>query len=105
GGLDAWVLAGIIPLKGPKMAQFMNKRIPGIKIPDSMISRLEKAGRGLKGAEKRASVRGEGLRIASETIKEARKIKGVDGIHIMSVGWESAIPELVKGARLHPRPD
>lgn len=103
-GLDAGILAGIIPLKGPRMAEFMNKRIPGIKIPESMISRLEKAGRGLKGAEKREAVRGEGLLIASETIDAVRKIRGVNGIHIMSVGWESAIPELVKGAGLHPRP-
>ncbi len=103
-GLDAGVLAGIIPLKGPKMARFMNKHIPGIKIPDSMISRLDDAGRGLKGADKREAVRAEGLLIASETIEDVRKINGVDGIHIMGVGWESAIPELVKGAGLYPRP-
>ena len=103
-GYNVKVLAGIIPLKGPKMAAFMNRQIPGIKIPEEFIERLEKAGAGLKGAEKRTAVRGEGLRIATETIEAVKKITGVNGVHIMGVGWEESIPELVKGTGLHPRP-
>jgi 5,10-methylenetetrahydrofolate reductase len=52
-GLGVKVLAGIIPLKGPKMARFMNERIPGVRIPDELIDRLESAGTGMKGEEKK----------------------------------------------------
>ncbi len=103
-GLDLRVLVGIIPLKGHRMAQFMNERIPGIRIPDRMIVRLKEAGEGLTGEEKREAVRAVGIEIALETIREVRNIKGVNGIHIMSVGWEEVIPELVKRAGLYPRP-
>jgi methylenetetrahydrofolate reductase (NADPH) len=97
-------LAGIIPLKGPRMARFMNRKIPGIKIPETMIQRLVDAGDGLSGKEKRGVVRSEGIRIALETIEKVRAIDGVDGIHIMGVGWEESIPTLVKEAGLYPRP-
>ncbi len=102
--IDVGVLAGIIPLKGAKMAAFMNKSIPGMKIPAQIIERLETAGDGLKGDEKREVVRKEGLKISLETIRAVRRIKGVDGIHIMGVDWEESIPELVRGAGLYPRP-
>lgn len=98
------VLAGIIPLKGPRMAQFMNKRVPGIKIPKEFIERLEAAGKGFKDEAKRVSMREEGLLIASETIESIRGIKGITGIHLMGIGWEESIPELVKRAGLFPRP-
>lgn len=104
GTIKAKILGGIIPLKGPRMARFMNRRIPGIKIPESMIERLEQAGEGLKGKEKIKSVRGEGLSIALETIEAIKKTQGVDGIHIMGIGWEESIPELVERSDLYPRP-
>jgi methylenetetrahydrofolate reductase (NADPH) len=102
--LKVKVLAGIIPLKGPKMAQFMNKRVPGIKIPEEFIQRLEKAGKGLKGEEKRNAMREVGLEIATQTIESIRKIKGIAGLHLMGIGWEESIPELVKRSGLYPRP-
>ncbi|NWF96850.1 MAG: methylenetetrahydrofolate reductase [Candidatus Thorarchaeota archaeon] len=103
-GIDASVLAGIIPLKSAKMARFMNDRIPGIKIPSEVIERLECSGDGLHGDEKREAMKRTGITIALETIREVRSVKGVNGIHIMGVGWEDCIPELVRGSGLYPRP-
>jgi len=102
--LNIKVLAGIIPLKGPKMAQFMNKKVPGIKIPDEFIKRLESAGKGLKDDMKQNAMREEGLIIALETIKSIQQIKGIAGLHLMGIGWEESIPELVKRSGLYPRP-
>ncbi len=102
--LGVHVLAGVIPLKGPKMARFMNRRIPGIAIPEEMISRLERAGSGLTGDARRKAMKDEGVEIALETIEAVRSINGVNGIHIMAVGWEEVVPELVERAGLLPRP-
>ena len=49
-------------------------------------------------------MREEGLLIASETIKEIRKIKGINGLHLMGIGRAESIPELIKLAGLSPRP-
>ena len=55
----------------------------------------------LKEAE---SAKEEGLRIALEIIEQLKEMAGVHGIHIMAVGWEEAVPEIVKQAGLLPRP-
>jgi len=103
-GLKLKILAGIIPLRGPKNARFMNKNIPGIKIPEEYIKRLEAAGKGLKDDAERDALREEGLVIASEIIKSIRKIKGISGLHLMGIGKKENIPELVNRAGLSQRP-
>jgi 5,10-methylenetetrahydrofolate reductase len=81
-------LAGIILLKSAKMARFMNEKIPGIVIPPELIERLEKAG----------DPKEECVRIAVETIDALRD--KVAGFHLMAIGWEELIPEIVRRARL-----
>jgi len=102
--LELKVLAGVLPLKGPKRASFMNNNVPGINIPEELINRLEDAGKGLKDEEMLEAMRAEGLLIAAETIKDIRRIKGIHGVHLMGVGWEESIPALVKSTGLYPRP-
>ena len=104
GYLNLNVLAGIIPLRGPKNARFMNANVPGIKIPEEYIKRLEAAGKGLKDDAEREALREEGILIALEIIKSIRKIKGIKGLHLMGVGREENIPELVERSGLSPRP-
>jgi methylenetetrahydrofolate reductase (NADPH) len=103
-GLKMKVLAGIIPLRGPKNARFMNANIPGIKIPEEIIKRLEAAGKGLKDDAELEALREEGLLIALETIKSVMKIKGISGVHLMGIGKKENIPELVYRTGLYPRP-
>ncbi|MGY5878776.1 MAG: methylenetetrahydrofolate reductase [Candidatus Thorarchaeota archaeon] len=98
------VLAGIIPLRGPRNARFMNANIPGIEIPEEIVKRLEAAGKGLKDDAELEALREEGFLIALETIKSIRKIKGISGLHLMGIGKKENIPELVKRAGLSPRP-
>ncbi|MFW9789046.1 MAG: methylenetetrahydrofolate reductase [Candidatus Thorarchaeota archaeon] len=102
--LDLKVLAGIIPLKDSEMANFMHTQIPEISIPSEIIKRIENAGKGLDEEESLASMQREGIRIALETIENVRKINGINGVHLMGVGWTESIVELVRGAKLFPRP-
>src|SRR6266571_2570220 len=89
-----YILAGIIPLKSAKMAQFMVEKL-GAVIPKRLMDRMEKA----------PNPKAEGLSIAVRTVKSIKKIEGVRGVHIMPVGWEDIVPDLVKEAGLYPRPE
>ncbi|MFW9887280.1 MAG: methylenetetrahydrofolate reductase [Candidatus Thorarchaeota archaeon] len=102
--LNAYILAGVVPLRGLEMAEFMTEHVAGITIPDVILQRLDNAAEGLDDEEKEKAVQQEGLSIAAETINSLKKIDGVDGVHIMAVGWESCVPELVNLAGLYPRP-
>lgn len=84
-GLNAKILVGVIPLKSPGMANYMNKNVPGIYVPDEIIERL-------KGAENKVK---EGLKIAAEFINQVREERLCDGVHIMAIGAEENIPILL----------
>jgi methylenetetrahydrofolate reductase (NADPH) len=102
--LETHILAGVIPLRGPEMAEFLTEHVSGINIPESILRRLENCAEGLDEEEREETTQLEGLQIATETINVLRRLDGVDGVHIMAVGWESCVPELVKSVGLYPRP-
>jgi len=95
-GLDKQVhiLAGVIPIRSAGMARYMRDYVSGVTVTDEIVSRMEEA----KDAKE------EGLKIALEAIEQLKEIPGVHGIHIMAVGWEDIVPEIVEQAGLLPRP-
>ncbi|MCL4264180.1 MAG: methylenetetrahydrofolate reductase C-terminal domain-containing protein [Anaerolineae bacterium] len=86
-----YILIGITPLKTLKMAHYMNDDVPGVFIPQPILKRLEAAGDGV--AE-------EGVQIALELIEAIKGKQGVNGIHLMAVGWEEIVPRIVTEAGL-----
>jgi CO dehydrogenase/acetyl-CoA synthase delta subunit len=95
-GLDekAYILAGVTPPRSLGMARYMKSSVPGMDVTDEVISRLQ----GAKDKEE------EGINICVDIINQVREIKGVSGVHIMAIEWESAVPEIVKRAKLAGRP-
>jgi methylenetetrahydrofolate reductase (NADPH) len=90
------ILAGITPMKNVGMARYMQKRVPGIDVPDEIVKRM-----GGVPKEKQAE---EGINLAVEQIEEIKSIPGVKGFHIMAIEWEEKVPEIVTRVGLHPRP-
>ena len=80
------VLAGIFLLKSAKNAQFINKYVPGVDIPESIINRLAEASDPLQ----------EGIAIAAEQVKLAKTM--CQGVHLMAVKKEELIPEILDRA-------
>lgn len=95
-GLDKQVhiLAGVIPIRSAGMARYMRDYVSGVSVPDEIVTRMEEA----------KSAKEEGAKIALEIIEQLKEIPGLHGIHIMAVGWEDIVPEIVKQAGLLPRP-
>ncbi len=95
-GLDKQVhiLAGVIPIRSVGMARYMRDYVSGVSLPDEIITRLEQA----------EKAKEEGVKIILEIIEQVKEIPGVHGIHIMAVGWEDIVPEIVAKAGLMPRP-
>lgn len=84
------ILAGIVVLKSAGMATFINNNVPGITVPQNLIDELKAAGK-----EKALSA---GLDIAARTIRAVRDL--CDGAHIMAIGMEDKVPEIIKRAGL-----
>ncbi len=90
------ILAGITPMKNVGMARYMQKKVPGIDVPDAIVDRL-------KGVPKEKQAE-EGIKIAVEQIQELKEVEGIRGFHIMAIEWEEKVPEIVTRAGLYPRP-
>jgi methylenetetrahydrofolate reductase (NADPH) len=87
-GCNKPILAGIFLLKSAKNAQFINRNVPGVHIPQEIIDRLAQA----------ADPLDEGVQIAAEQVKLARQL--CQGVHIMAVKREDLIPEILDRAGL-----
>jgi methylenetetrahydrofolate reductase (NADPH) len=84
--LNVRILAGILPIKSVKMARYMNDNVPGIDIPDALIATIEQA----------ADVADASATIAAETIRTISP--WCAGVHVMALGWERRIPEILERA-------
>jgi methylenetetrahydrofolate reductase (NADPH) len=83
------VLAGVIPLKSAGMAKFMNKSVAGINVPQSMIDKMTKAEDKTK----------TGIELCAQIIKDLKSM--CQGVHIMAIGWEKKVPDILKSAGLN----
>jgi len=95
-GLDkeTHILAGVIPIRAVGMARYMRDNVPGVNVPDEIVTRMEDA----------KEAKEEGLKICLEIIEQIKDIPGIHGVHIMAVGWEDIVPTIVEKAGLLPRP-
>ncbi len=95
-GLDekVYILAGVTPPKSVGMARYMKSSVPGMEVPDEVIRRMQDA----------KDKQEEGINICVDIIRQVKEIKGVAGVHVMAIEWESAVPEILKRAGLLPRP-
>jgi 5,10-methylenetetrahydrofolate reductase len=104
---DAYVLAGVGPIKSSAAARYMATKVPGMDVPDEIVQRMAGAIKGISAedrAARRAAWQEEGISICVEIIQQVREIPGVSGVHIMAIEWEEAIPTIVEKAGLMPRP-
>ncbi len=86
-----YILIGIAPLKSYKIAEYLHTKVPGVSLPEKILKRMEKAGDGA--AE-------ESVQIALELIDSIQRKQGVNGIHLMTLGWESVVQRIVTEAGL-----
>ncbi|MBF0486553.1 MAG: methylenetetrahydrofolate reductase [Nitrospirae bacterium] len=89
---NARVMAGLVVLKSVGMANFLNNNVPGIKVPAELIAELKAAGK-----EKALDT---GMSITARHIKQLKEEKICDGVHIMAIGMEDKVPEILQRAGL-----
>ncbi|NIT31068.1 MAG: 5,10-methylenetetrahydrofolate reductase [Armatimonadetes bacterium] len=86
------VLAGFVVLKSVGMAKFLNNFVPGIRVPEELIEELKAAGK-----EKALDT---GMDICARHIKQLKDEGICDGVHIMAIGMEDKVPEIMQRAGL-----
>jgi methylenetetrahydrofolate reductase (NADPH) len=90
------IIAGVAALKSIKLAEYLRDRVAGFNIPEPIMDRLKSVPEDQQ--------QSEGIRICVEQIKSLQKVKGLKGVHIMSIGNEAKIPEIIELAGFPARP-
>lgn len=83
-----WVIAGILLLRGPRVVRFINEKLAGLEVPVHIAERII-------GAEDAAA---EAVELAVEQARACREI--CDGVHIMPLGLDAAVPGIIERAGL-----
>ncbi len=82
------IIAGIVLLKSAVMANYLNKNVAGIFVPDNLIKEMDQS-------KDRVAT---SIEIASYLIKKLKPI--CQGIHIMPIGWNKLVPRVLEASEL-----
>jgi 5,10-methylenetetrahydrofolate reductase len=91
------ILAGIVLLSSARMAQYMTNNVPGIFVPQHLIDELADA---VAGDAPKGAGLAKGIEIAGRMIKEIRENALCDGVHVMAIGKEEVVPDILAAAEL-----
>ena len=86
------VLAGIVLLSSARMARYMTANVPGVFVPQNLIDELAAAPKG--------EALATGIEIAGRMIATLKKDSICDGVHIMAIGREEVVPDILAAAGL-----
>jgi len=92
GKFDTKILAGIVLLVSAGMAKFMNKNVAGIFVPENLVSEMDSVSK--------ADQLKKGVEIAGRMIRKLKEEKICHGVHIMAIGKEGVVPDILKEAGL-----
>jgi len=86
------VLAGIVLASSARMAKYMTENVPGIFVPQDLIDELASV--------PKEEMLAKGIEIAGRTIAALKKDAMCDGVHIMAIGREEVVPDILAAAGL-----
>ena len=92
GQFNVKILAGIILLTSAPMARFMNNNIAGVSVPQELIDEIAAAPKG--------GALVKGIEIAGRMIRRIKEEKICDGVHIMAIGKEEVVPDIMAAGGL-----
>jgi 5,10-methylenetetrahydrofolate reductase len=85
-GFKVPVQLGLVIIKSPKMAKYMNEHVSGITVPEALVKEMES----VPAAQYKAKAGEITMRLAKEMGPM------VQGIHFMPMGWSDLVPPVVK---------
>jgi 5,10-methylenetetrahydrofolate reductase len=80
------VIAGFIVPRSAEMARRMNRSVPGVRVPEEMIARLDGATDKVRCA----------IELSAPVLRHLAHI--AQGLHVIAVGWEEHLPALLTAA-------
>jgi len=84
------VMVGVVPLKSAGMARYMTANVAGVRVPDEMIQTMADTKK-----EDRKKVSAD---LAADLVRRMKDM--CQGVHLMPLGWDDIVPEIVQAAEV-----
>jgi methylenetetrahydrofolate reductase (NADPH) len=81
---------GIVIIKSPEMAKFMNENVSGVSVPQNLIDEI--------GAVPKVKRKEKAVEVTARLINEIAPM--VQGIHIMPLGWSDIVPDIIEKVKI-----
>jgi methylenetetrahydrofolate reductase (NADPH) len=91
-GTEVKIMAGLVVLTSLGMAKYMNRVVPGIRVPDALLEEM--------GSVPQEQALHKGMEICARHIRFLKENQVCDGVHIMTIGKEEVLPEILDMAGL-----
>jgi methylenetetrahydrofolate reductase (NADPH) len=97
-GIKVPVLIGIFPMKNYGVADYFDKNIPGVSVPEELLETLKKISEIADKKQRKERYLEANLEYFEPFVREIMKSKA-RGVHVMAVGYEEMVRELIAGVR------
>ncbi|OPY69986.1 MAG: Bifunctional homocysteine S-methyltransferase/5,10-methylenetetrahydrofolate reductase [Syntrophorhabdaceae bacterium PtaU1.Bin034] len=77
---------GVVVIKSPEMARFMNNHVSGISVPDAFITEI--------GSVPKENRKEKAIEMTARLVNEI--VPMVQGIHFMPLGWSDVVPKVLE---------
>jgi len=84
------ICAGLVLLTSMGAIRYMNANVPGVFVPDDLVQEMSEAPKG--------EALNTGVRIMARQIRQCMDEKLCDGVHIMAIGKEDVVPQILDEA-------
>ncbi|MBN2027569.1 MAG: methylenetetrahydrofolate reductase [Actinobacteria bacterium] len=84
------ICAGLVLLTSMGAIRYMNANVPGVFVPDNLVQEMSDAPKG--------EALNTGVRIMARQIRQCIDEKLCDGVHIMAIGKEGVVPQILDEA-------
>ncbi len=82
------IMVGIVVLKGPGMAKYMNANVPGVSVPEPLMKEMVETDK--------ADLKKKAIEISARLIREMKCM--CQGAHLMPLGWDDTVGPIVDAA-------
>jgi methylenetetrahydrofolate reductase (NADPH) len=76
---------GVVVIKSPEMAKYMNDNVSGITVPEALINEI--------GSVPKERRKEKAVEMTARLVKEIAPM--VQGVHFMPIGWSDIIPDIL----------
>ncbi len=88
-------LIGLCPLKSYKIAAWVSAYVPGMTVPDDLLKRMKELSKIEDKPTRKAKTYRLNVDYFSSLVREIRKTTDAAGCHIMAIGFEQIVKEII----------